>query len=721
MERIIINEVDNTSNVESLSSYDVAYVPGFSNGADDSSIDEKLYRNPTLITDKYQFTKIYGSECPRFATAQPYPAAFDEVAVKWSDNEGAYFNVKTDNFSTIADVVDSGFYIQQTEQISEIPANTHYYVVTSSEGPIDLSNIDNEDPADTIWQVNAFLQGYTVKPDTESTPVEGKTYYTESEGTFSPWTVDIATDANKYHVKDGDVYTQLTTESTGETLAGVYTYYKITWTSTSTYAEGVYARTENDNNCYVYTPTTDETLETYYTIGTSETEPITFPTDSTIIYEKGEAVPVFSSTTNPSTEGWYENDGADLYSLTADTYIIVDNEKVYYSHTAGVPAMFEQNDYDPGWRYAIALLSMGMPVYYEQMNKSADDITVENMYDGLIHRFTAIGTASVTNPDYSFDSMGDYAVKFITSGGYPTFEYNSNGLAEAMINLASMRKDSIALIDHTDNPTRNLDVYSEDSVITAVRNWTLSNSYDSYGAMFTPWFECTNPIVSPDMTGTSDENVKTMPGSFAYLTALAAQLLTTNPWLAVSGVTRGKVPYCSKLHTNQPLTNNIADTYQALPSDKLGSGTINVSINPITNIRNYGYCIWGNRTLRNNGEGTKALSFLNIRSVVADIKKRLYETSQRLLFDQNTDVLWINFKSLVTPLLEEMKTDYILNDYAITRFTIDPQTGAAVPAYKVLAVIRIQPINSVEVFDLTVVLENTDGFELIETAENEEV
>ena len=31
MQRIIITEVDNTSNVEALSSYDVVYVPGFSN------------------------------------------------------------------------------------------------------------------------------------------------------------------------------------------------------------------------------------------------------------------------------------------------------------------------------------------------------------------------------------------------------------------------------------------------------------------------------------------------------------------------------------------------------------------------------------------------------------------------------------------------------------------------------------------------------------------
>ena len=57
-----------------------------------------------------------------------------------------------------------------------------------------------------------------------------------------------------------------------------------------------------------------------------------------------------------------------------------------------------------------------------------------------------------------------------------------------------------------------------------------------------------------------------------------------------------------------------------------------------------------------------------------------------------------------------MVANYILQDYSLTRYTVDPETGAPVPAYKVLAVIKIQPINSIEVFDLTVQLENADVF-----------
>ena len=55
-----------------------------------------------------------------------------------------------------------------------------------------------------------------------------------------------------------------------------------------------------------------------------------------------------------------------------------------------------------------------------------------------------------------------------------------------------------------------------------------------------------------------------------------------------------------------------------------------------------------------------------------------------------------------------MVSNSILSDYTLTRYNIDPDSGEAVPAYKVLANIKIRPINSVEIFELTVQLENNE-------------
>ena len=666
MERIIITEVDNTSNVESLSSYDIVYVPGFSNNGASPSFESgsTLFRTPTLVTSKYEFLRLFGQNgidsCPTFPKDQPYPIA----------GETAY------GFPPYA------------------------------------------------------IPGY-VPPETP-TIVSGIT--------------DITCDAS---ASESEIIE--TIENTG-----FYTHVEVD------------AQWEPEDGV-VYYLASSTLVETVLTFSMSRLE----ESESSYV-----GLYIFTSNTSPVANGWMVKYG-DEYIYTDDTYIefVGDSDnavvKTYYIAETSPAIMFNgptstvAGDADPGYRYAMYLLSLGIPVYYEQMNSSFEevdlndptmaaaspvekdwfievegnyirtddtsvqpgqtyymgaDISVTSMYKGLESRFAnrGDGDASSNPSDYSFDSIGDYAIKYITSGGYPTFEYGplasadasgivygTSPLAEQMIRLAADREDAVALIDHTNNPNRTIYETDTYSVIKRIRDEfsNLTTTIGSYGAMFTPWYTCTNSIITG---GTTNNYEAQMPASLAFLSALAQQIKDYNPWLAVSGVSRGPVPYCGGLHTNFVLTNNVADSYQLIPGDTESLGSASISINPITYIRNYGYCIWGNRTLRNNSAGTQATSFLNIRDLVSDIKKRLYEASQRLLFEQNTDILWLNFKSIVTPLLDTMVSNYILSDYNIIKYNIDPETGQPVPAYKILAVIRIIPINSVEVFELQVQLENSE-------------
>lgn len=589
MERIIITEVDNTSNVEALSSYDVVYVPGFSTIERSKEYtnegEASLYRNPTLVTSKYQFINLFGKDAPVFAVDQDYPVEGEAAA----------------GFPTYA-----------------IPN----YVATDLESdPIALYTFSGASAADALADLKAL--------------------YKEVDTTVEGWQIE---DVN---------------------------YFTVTSATSSS--------------------TTTLTLNDYTTT----------PSEGQFVVE---------SAIRPCNDNWFEKDGSNNPFRSLDTQIAKKSKnKQYFLAKSATPPMFNGGtDADPGYRIALYLLSLGVPVYFEQMNATADEITVAKMYEGLEARFARTEGDPGEAVDYSFDNIGDYSVKYITSGGYPTFEYSS-GLAENMIRLAWDRGDAIALVDHTNNPDRSIRAEGgpdSHSVIDEVRTGDfaqLGPIVGSYGAMFTPWYECTNSAITG---GTLAGYQAQMPGSVAFLSALAVQLRDYNPWLAVSGVTRGQVPYCARLHTNQPLTNNVADSYQALP-DATGETTA-ISINPITYIRNYGYCIWGNRTLRNNSGGTRATSFLNIRDLTSDIKKTLYEASQRLLFEQNNDVLWINFKAQITPLLDTMVSNYILSDYKIVKYTRDPETGEPVPAYKVLAVIRIMPINSTEIFELSVHLENNE-------------
>ena len=148
------------------------------------------------------------------------------------------------------------------------------------------------------------------------------------------------------------------------------------------------------------------------------------------------------------------------------------------------------------------------------------------------------------------------------------------------------------------------------------------------------------------------------------------------------------------------MSNTIADLYQP----KTG-----VSINAITNVRPYGLTIYANRTLKDNKSLGKlsALSSLNIRNMVSDIKKTIYATAKRLVFEQNTDVLWVNFKAGITGILDKMITGNGIESYKITR----EQSGTK---EKVKATIKIVPIRPVEDFEIDIVL--TDSTVEVTTA-----
>ena len=176
-----------------------------------------------------------------------------------------------------------------------------------------------------------------------------------------------------------------------------------------------------------------------------------------------------------------------------------------------------------------------------------------------------------------------------------------------------------------------------------------------------------------------------MPASFAYISALANSIKSNPNWYAVAGVTRGVVPGLKSLQT----------IITGAQSEKLQE-TTGISINPIMNVPSYGYCIWGNRTLHEN-DGLVASSFLNIRTLVNDIKKVVYQTSKELTFELNNDVTWLKFKSKIEPTLDKMTTGNGINGYKIIRAKTDKKAT-------IKAIIRIYTIEAVEDFDITIEL-----------------
>lgn len=196
----------------------------------------------------------------------------------------------------------------------------------------------------------------------------------------------------------------------------------------------------------------------------------------------------------------------------------------------------------------------------------------------------------------------------------------------------------------------------------------------------------------------------TYKGSFAYLACFAKHTERFPDWYAMAGSVRGKLPY-DEVETTH--------SYGQAEIDKLQRRTLNdgeesfKAVNVIANIRPYGNIVWGNRTLfpikmdpETGTVGLKASSFLNIRNLCCDIKKTLFRAARRFTFEPNSDALWINFKSAIIPLLEEMRTGQGIRGYKIIK-----ESSEEMATLK--ATVKIIPIEAVEDFDLTVELSDS--------------
>ena len=312
-----------------------------------------------------------------------------------------------------------------------------------------------------------------------------------------------------------------------------------------------------------------------------------------------------------------------------------------------------------------------------------------------------------------------YSVKYITSGGYPSVVCEidedtgridklsaKKEFADEMLAAAANRGDAVALIDY--QMDENEKAFNTDptsgSFYAKMHKQFNDVANAEYGAMMYPWgqFSCGATLGRVEAAETTDVY---MPGSFAYMKCLAKAIKTSPNWLAMAGVTRGLVPGLNMIMTpKNVLSNTIAEEMQP----KFGYENHKISINCITNIRPYGLTLWGNRTLKPvSRDGCVALNFLNTRNMLSDIKKVLYSTAKSLMFEQNSDTLWLRFKAGITPLLNQLKSGQGLSDYKIVKGTTK-YNGDPLQKGELAAVIKIYPLYAVEYFELAVEINDED-------------
>jgi len=349
---------------------------------------------------------------------------------------------------------------------------------------------------------------------------------------------------------------------------------------------------------------------------------------------------------------------------------------------------------DKTYFMAVSLLNLGLKVIVKPLKAPAREGQVTHDFESESAIADSINTA-ITNGCYTeFESHNQYNVKFITSGAYYNLKvapksgaegYDITGCYSTLSSLAYVRGDAVALVELSDNITTGVTEGNNVNILTALGNIS-SMSNSSYCA-------CAYPCGTYGVSNTT----KVMPGAYGYLTAYANSVVTYPNWYAAAGITRGKLIGLSA--AKYEVTEALADILSGI--SKPTSGSLNVCVNPITNFGSYGYRVFGNRTMLRETVNNTVTQFLNVRMLVCDIKKQIYDAAVRVTFEPNDDITFINFKSSVNVLLDKMKTGRGIEWYTWS-YKAAEQSGT------IAAKLKLKPIEAVEQFDIDIELTDSD-------------
>ena len=384
----------------------------------------------------------------------------------------------------------------------------------------------------------------------------------------------------------------------------------------------------------------------------------------------------------------FESDGFGLFA----------NREIYYTFEEGkegadaVPAKKKVTQMFMGNQIAYELLGLGYTVFYKKYS-ALSELATPTFWEALKDK---------TNYDFRYIMTG------YLSGGEAT---------ENIIKVAQDRGDCIALLDIDSSAYKGEDardtkinnIISEANGYTADKNCAIFLPTVVYDLKRSEAYETAFSNAESPIQGSSNKNFnKRFPASFHYLTCVANASERYAEWYAASGFTRGISTFGIKttdFTVGEAIIDKLQPRNQASQDSSLEKPLIH-AVNVIAKFRNQ-YLLWGNRTantLRAGDDGDLIASdFLNIRQLCCTLKKQIYVACRQLTFDPNSEMLWINFKNKIRPILEKMKADQGIQDYEFVKITNAPKATLK-------AQIRIVPIEAVEDFEIDVTLEDSlDG------------
>lgn len=410
---------------------------------------------------------------------------------------------------------------------------------------------------------------------------------------------------------------------------------------------------------------------------------------------------------------------SDIQDLSNDTYWKDSddgNERVtkiaiYLIEDEGQDAEAEKPA-TTGNRLAYLLVSLGYTILFKSTTNQKD--LADNTYEIASANFWS-PLADKSNYDFRYICLNEYkdteaiknAIKVAARWKDASQENWPEDSDTLKLEDAEGRGDVTVLVD-VDEST--ITAKTQSSAIKSIQEWIQNNESvfkinDSveagkYAAIFAPYVGITLQGDKDFGDDTTESTEVMIPASIYYLACAAKASETYAEWYPIAGYQRG-ISDWTITSTSLPLGDLAIQKLQ--PRVCWTADYACRSVNIVTRIRtlNNQYYLWGSRTAHKlDDKGLVASHFLNIRQLCTTLKKDIYNACKKLTFAPNDELLWIDFKDLIRPTLEKMKSDRGIKDYDIKRVTVSAKA-------LMKAKIRIIPIEPVEDFNIGVYLEDS--------------
>jgi len=257
------------------------------------------------------------------------------------------------------------------------------------------------------------------------------------------------------------------------------------------------------------------------------------------------------------------------------------------------------------------------------------------------------------------------------------------GVTDYAIDAVTSRFDAIYIMDveqrniYDDVVTGSADTVSVSLTANGLKNRRLDTSF---AAAYFPDVVVTDPKTSTNLV---------CPPSVVVLGAFALNDSLAYPWFAPAGFTRGAL-------------STVIETQTKLNRDNLDV-LYDADINPITTIPGSSTpLVYGQKTLLARAS---ALDRVNVRRLLIDVRRKVRNVANTILFEPNRAATLARFSSLVDPILKQVQAQQGVDRYKV-KIDATTTSQADVENNTIRGKIFIQPTRSVEFISLDFVVSN---------------